>query len=198
MTILGVLPLVLLLARHGDPLPEGAPAPRIEALSHDGRAFGADFEGRITLVDFFATWCPHCRDSLAGHDRLMAAFGDRVRLVIVDVEEDPALVRAFFARRRPPAGAELYFDRSGLTSRLWKVTGFPTLYLVDRAGVIRYATSGYDDGEVPYLAKLITDLENGDRPAGRSRKRGRAGAATTVTFTSEDARARAMGVEIIH
>jgi thiol-disulfide isomerase/thioredoxin len=187
--------LLMLFARHGELLAEGVPAPRIEARGRDGRAFGGDFEGRITLVDFFATWCPHCRDSLAGHDRIMAAFGDRVRLLIIDVDEEPALVHAFFARRRLPPGAELLFDRSKLTSRAWKVTGFPTLYVLDRAGVVRFATSGYDDDDVRRLAKLIPSLEN-EASGGRSRKRAR-GAAVPASASADDARARAMGVEVL-
>jgi thiol-disulfide isomerase/thioredoxin len=184
-----------LLARHGDYLAEGTPAPRIEARGHDGRAFGEDFEGRITIVDFFATWCPHCRQSLAGHDRLMRAFGDRVRLLVIDVEEDPALVRAFFGRRQLPAGAELLLDPAGFTSRAWRVTGFPTLYVVDRAGVLRWATSGYDDSDITHLSKLIPKLEK-ERPGARvARKRGRGGDAAEAA--ADDAHARALGVEVL-
>jgi thiol-disulfide isomerase/thioredoxin len=190
-----VLLLLALFARHGDLLAEGTLAPRIEARGHDGRAFGGDFEGRITIVDFFATWCPHCRESLGGHDRLMKAFGNRVRLLIIDVDEDPAFVRAFFARRQLPPGAELLFDPASFTSRAWRVTGFPTLYVVDRTGVVRWATSGYDDSDITHLSKLIPRLEN-ERPGARTaRKRGRGGA--TAETAADDARARAMGVEVL-
>jgi thiol-disulfide isomerase/thioredoxin len=191
-----VLLLLALLARHGDLLAEGTPAPRIEARGHDGRAFGDDFGGRITIVDFFATWCPHCRESLAGHERLMKAFGDRVRLLIIDVDEEPAFVRAFFARRQLPAGAELLFDRASFTSRAWKVTGFPTLYVVDRGGVVRWATSGYDDSDITHLSKLIPRLESERSGARAAKKRGRGGAASAET-AADDARARAMGVQVL-
>jgi thiol-disulfide isomerase/thioredoxin len=190
---MNALLLLALLARHGDLLAEGVPAPRIEARGHDGRAFGGDFDGRITIVDFFATWCPHCRESLAGHERLMKAFGDRVRLLIIDVDEDPAFVRAFFARRALPPGAELYFDPASFTSRAWKVTGFPTLYVVDRGGLVRWATSGYDDSDITHLSKLIPKLEK-ERGGGRGARR-RGGAAADAA--ADDARARAMGVQVL-
>src|SRR5882672_3220490 len=109
--------MLLLGARGGALLPKGTPAPPIDARGADGRPVGQDFEGTITIVDFFATWCPDCRHALPDYDRLKADFGDRVRLVIVDVDEDPATVRAFFARGRLPAGAELALDRSGATAR---------------------------------------------------------------------------------
>jgi thiol-disulfide isomerase/thioredoxin len=189
--------LALLFARHGDLLPEGTPAPPIEARAQDGRPWGQDFEGRITLVDFFATWCPHCRRSLADHDRVMETFGDRVRLVIVDVDEEPDVVRGFFARRKPPAGAEIVLDRSKATSRAWRVTGFPTLYVLDRSGVVRSAWSGWGDDGFRYLSKLITSLEN-ERP-GRSRSRSRLRAPQNASLSSaDDAHARALGVEVLH
>jgi thiol-disulfide isomerase/thioredoxin len=193
----------MLFARQGELLPEGSRAPAIEARGADGHPWGQDFDGRITLVDFFATWCPQCRRSLADHDRLMAAFGDRVRLVIVDVDEEPAVVRAFFSRRRPPPGAEILLDRSSSTSRAWRVTGFPTMYVIDRAGFIRSAWAGWGDDGFEELSQLITSLENArpaaERPAGRSRKRARGAPRDLATSSmSEDARARAMGVEILH
>lgn len=194
---MAALLLCLLFARHGDLLAEGTPAPAIDARGQDGRAFGGELDGRVTVVDFFATWCPHCRDSLAGHDRLMEAFGDRVRLLIIDVDEEPSLVRAFFARRRLPTGAELVFDRASLTSRAWKVTGFPTMYLLDRGGVVRYATSGYAYSQIVTLSKLIPSLEH-ERPGGRAGKRARGASANTTTSSTEDAHARALGVEVLH
>jgi thiol-disulfide isomerase/thioredoxin len=194
---MNVFVLLLLLARHGDLLPEGARAPAIEARGADGRPWGQDFEGRITLVDFFATWCPHCRRSLADYDRLMAAFGDRVRLVIIDVDEEPAIVRTFFARRGTPPGAEVLLDRSKVTSRAWRVTGFPTTYVIDRSGVVRSAWSGWGDDGFQYLSQLITYLET-ERPGARSRKRVRGGPRNVAASTAaDDARARAMGVEVL-
>jgi thiol-disulfide isomerase/thioredoxin len=201
-----LLLLALLLAHHGELLPEGTPAPPIEARGADGRPWGQDFDGRITLVDFFATWCPHCRDSLADHDRVMETFGDRVRLVIVDVDEEPGVVRAFFARHHPPAGAEIVLDRAKITSRAWRVTGYPTLYVLDRTGVVRASWSGWGDDGYDYLAKLITSLESERSAATRARKRkrgarrGRAASdiASVAPPSAEDERARALGVEVLH
>src|SRR5262245_4579429 len=101
-----LLVLMVLLAGGGALLPEGTAAPSIEALGTDGHPVGQDFAGSITIVHFLATRCPSCREALADCGRLKADFGDRVRLIVVDVGEDPAVVRAFFARGRLPPGAE--------------------------------------------------------------------------------------------
>ena len=68
----------------------------------------ANLTGEITIVEFFATWCPRCRQSLPDHCALAAAR--QVRLIIVDVDEDPALVQAFFAREPPPPDAGVLVD----------------------------------------------------------------------------------------
>ena len=88
-------------------------------------------------------------------------------------------------------------DRSQVTSRAWRVTGFPTLYVLDRNGVVRSASAGYDDSDVGRLSKLITRLEN-ERPGGRPRKRTRGAPANVAASSAADARARAMGVEVLH
>jgi thiol-disulfide isomerase/thioredoxin len=201
------LVLAALLARAPELLPVGSPAPFIEARAADGQVWGQDFAGRITVVDFFATWCPHCRRSLADYDRLLEELGDRVRLVIVDSEEDPAVVRAFFARRRLGPGAEITIDRSGATSRAWRVHGFPTMYVVDRHGVIREAWSGWDEESYRHLSELILSLENeGTRaePRGRRGARRRARAArppvrevVAPRAPTDDERARRLGVEVL-
>lgn len=199
MSLLAAPLLALLLA--GELLPVGTPAPAIEARGADGHAWGQDFEGRITIVDFFATWCPHCRRSIADYERLVAKLndkaGDRVRLVIVDVEEEPALVRAFFARRKLP-GAEIVIDRSGATRRAWRVTGFPSMYVVDRKGVIRDAESGWGDDTYRFLSEMIPFLENEDAPREKgSRRRPRSERSKTRALSPDDERARQLGVEVL-
>jgi thiol-disulfide isomerase/thioredoxin len=197
--------LLMLLLAKGALLPTGLYAPPIEARGSDGRPVGQDFEGTITIVDFFATWCPRCREALPDYQRLKVTFGDRVRLVIVDVEEDPATVRAFFARRSLPQGAELALDRSGATARAWRVTGYPTMYLLDRRGVVRHASSGWGGDSLRHLSEVIPFLENEEArrqaQAGAPRgKRGRRPVADRAksALADPDERARAMGVEILH
>src|SRR5687768_17296216 len=111
--------------------------PASELVGLDGRRYSLEPNGRVTIVDFFATWCPHCRDSLAGHQALIAAYGEKVRIVVVDVEAPVATVRSFFARHPLPEGVVLVRDPRGAVMRSFGPKTFPCLYVIDQNGIVR-------------------------------------------------------------
>jgi len=131
-------------------VPAGQPAPRLEGRTLDGRPWSDSVTGEITVVEFFATWCPKCRHALADEHRLAASR--QFRLIIVDVDEDPLLVQDFFTRHPPPPGAGLLIDQSGSARANWGVTGFPSVFLVDKAGIVRKRFAGWGDGMAKYVA----------------------------------------------
>ena len=194
-------------------VPEGQPAPRLEGRTLDGRPWSDAVTGEITVVEFFATWCPQCRHALADEHRLAAAR--QFRLIIVDVDEDPLLVQAFFSRHPPPPGAGLLIDQSGSARQNWGVTGFPAVFLIDKAGIVRETMSGWGDGSAKYLAQQIDWVQGADaraaaaavkqaaaakqaaakQPTGR-RVRGMAPPPRDRPMTTDD-RARQLGVEVL-
>jgi thiol-disulfide isomerase/thioredoxin len=189
MTAMLALLQVLMLAANMR-IPNGQPAPRLQAMTFEGTSFSGRISGKVTVVDFFATWCPHCRDSLAGYQRLKEARD--VRVIIVDTQEDPALVARFFTDRPPPGGVGVLLDPSGAASHAWGVTSYPTAYLIDQNGIIRGSFSGWGEDSARHLAERIDVLQ---RMA--ARPRGRKKAAITTGAPSHDERARQLGVEVI-
>src|SRR5687768_7056860 len=95
------LVLALVLSSGGLAPGDRAPA-RLEVHALDGAPLSVELAapGRVTIVDFFATWCPRCRESLPAYGKLLRAHGDRLRIIVVDVAEHPATVRRFFQRHR--------------------------------------------------------------------------------------------------
>jgi len=94
----------------------------------------ADLAGKVTLVNFFASWCVPCRSE----HPLLARLKGRVNLVGIDYKNEPADARNWLAGLGDPYDA-IAVDRDGRTAIDFGVYGVPESYLIDRQGRIRYA-----------------------------------------------------------
>lgn len=133
----------------------GEPAPEIEikAWLTGEPATLANLRGRVVLLEFWATWCKPCKEMFPKLKQLDEQHRARGLEVI-------ALTRHYFARRDTASSEteelelmlsiisqhELEF-RAGVaederTQDLYGATGMPTLALIDRAGIVRYAHFG--------------------------------------------------------
>jgi len=116
----------------------GEVAPALDLPDLDGHVHALPRK-RITIVDFGTTWCGPCHEALARLEPLARELD--VQLIVVDVKESPALVREFFADRdKTPALVVL--DKDGAASVRWGRHLYPTTFIVDDAGVIRFINRG--------------------------------------------------------
>ena len=92
----------------------------------------ADLEGRVALVEFWATWCPPCRGTLAWLGQVKKRFGDRVVVLAPAVESDAADVRALAASL--PEGIRWAMASPDLARAFGDVSAVPTLFVFDREG----------------------------------------------------------------
>ena len=116
----------------------------------------ADFEGRVVLLNFWATWCAPCVREMPSLDRLQAALGDR-GLSVVAVSIDRGGVEAIrsFAKRLGLARLGLYHDPKGVLIRAFRVTGLPASFVIDRNGAIVGAYAGPAEWDGPEARALI-------------------------------------------
>ena len=161
-SIIVLLPLIVFLAlavlfyvglHEGDPslLPSaliGKPMPLtdlppIEGLVRDGAPVpgltDATFNGKVTLVNVWASWCIPCHDEVP----FLAALAKdkRIQLVSINYKDAPDDARRFLGRYGNPFAAS-GADRSGRESINWGVYGVPETYLVNRDGIIAYKLVG--------------------------------------------------------
>lgn len=114
---------------------------RIDTSAAPGTAFQLSAErGHPVLVDFWATWCGPCRESLPILDRVYADLKDRgLRAIAIEIDGADAKARAFAAQLRlsMPLGS----DDAEVSSR-YGVTQIPYMVLIDPEGRIKRVFRG--------------------------------------------------------
>ena len=99
-------------------------------------------EGKVTLVDFWASWCAPCEASFPALARLHADYGAKgLVIVAVSVDEKPAAFAAFVKKRQPPFTTVL--DARQTLVKKVHVPAMPTSYLLGRDGRVRFIHAGF-------------------------------------------------------
>jgi len=124
--------------------PVDAPIPALPAFALtdlEGRPVTAeDLEGRAVLVEFWATWCPPCRGTLAWLGELQRRHTGKLVVIAAAIESDEADVR----RIRDELGLELRvaMGTPEMARAFGDVSAVPTLFVFDREGKTRGAFYG--------------------------------------------------------
>lgn len=115
-------------------------------------------QGRVRVVDFWATWCEPCREQMPALDRLAAALGgEGLAVYAISMDEDRAQVEAWLEAH--PVGFQVLWDRGGArhAERL-DVQRLPTTLVLDRAGVVRFVHQGYLPRHAAQLEREVQAL----------------------------------------
>lgn len=133
-------------------------APPIDLLRPDGEPFRLrELRAKVVLVNFWATWCEPCTAEMPSLQQLRDRLGpDRFQVLGVNHKEGPARINAFV--ERSGVRFPIVRDTDGAVAKAWSARVFPSSYVVDRNGHIRYALNGEADWTSPALVSTIRPL----------------------------------------
>jgi thiol-disulfide isomerase/thioredoxin len=136
--------------------------PQFSTQSLDGRRFNdVSLRGHVVLLEFWATWCPHCRDDQAAVNDIAHRFSSEGLVVLaVDVGEPEKTVRKFLLAH--PSSCPVALDENkSLTARFGK-HGYPYYVAIDRDGYIAGTQEGAagEDALVSMLSLAGLDLHS--------------------------------------
>lgn len=141
---------------------EGSMAPdfTVEMVSGEKITL-SDLRGKVVLLNFWATWCPPCREELK---HVQAEIIDRFKgeeFVFIPVSrgEDKSTVEEF--RKSTGYGFPMGLDPEQNIYRLYASNYIPRNFLIDGEGKIVLASVGYDTDEFAELIKTIEKTING-------------------------------------
>jgi len=101
----------------------------------------ADYRGKVVLVNFWASWCPPCLAELPGIQRLADRLaGEAFEVLLVNVAESPFRVSKFM--KLVGTRLRVLLDDKGETFRAWGGNVYPTSFVLDGGGQVRYVAYG--------------------------------------------------------
>ena len=137
----------------------GEPAPTFLAKTLAGTEVREDtLQGHATVVDFFATWCLPCRESLLETLAVRTRLGAHFEMMIVAVEGDTPALRDFLAGHPLPTGTTVVLDSGGLLARTFGEDRLPTTFFLDERSIIRHINRGHGSGYRARATRWLSEM----------------------------------------
>ncbi|QXE90631.1 TlpA family protein disulfide reductase [Geomonas subterranea] len=144
------------------PAVEGNAAPDFTLKDLSGKPVQlSTLKGKLVLVNFWATWCPPCREEIPSMVKLNQVMqGKNFQMLAISIDEGgKGAVEEFFKRGGVTLPALL--DTDGQVARRYGTTGVPETFVVDPKGVIRKKVVGGLDWSNPEVIQALQEIMGG-------------------------------------
>jgi len=116
-----------------------------------------DFTGKLVMLNFWATWCPPCREEMPSMQTLYDKYKDKgFSIFAISVKEDLNTVNSFL--KKTPYTFPIALDPDGAISDQFVGRGIPTTYFMDKKGRIVAGVVGGTKWDTPEVFKAIETL----------------------------------------
>lgn len=112
--------------------------------AHENEFTIAQFEDQVRIVNFWATWCPPCRDEIPDFQAFHEKYGDQgVKIIGIALDEQGTDIVQPFVEEMNMTYLSLIDTKQIAASKFGGIYGIPTTFIIDRDGMVRKKHVGY-------------------------------------------------------
>ena len=163
--VLGAVALVR-FGPHIEGVEVGKRAPDYHTIrlgSTDSVSLRGEAQGKVTLVNIWATWCIPCRTEMPALQQLFKDLGPKgLRIIAVSIDDGASQKDVQSFVNDLGLTFEVLHDKSGDIQRVYQTTGVPESFLLDKNGVIVKKVIGEHPWSSPSNQRIVAELLGGD------------------------------------
>ncbi len=146
---------IKLNAFAGNPKPQA-----IDLKDAHGKHFKlTDYRGKVTVVNFWATWCGPCVEEIPSLNRLREQMkGQPFELISVNYADTPKKILDFM--QKVSVEFPVMVDPNGKTAQQWNVIGFPSTFVIGKDGTIKYGVNAAIHWDTPEVVNALKALDH--------------------------------------
>ncbi len=130
-----------------------------------------DYRGKPIIINFWATWCPPCRDELPSMNRAWKKIKDEgIQMLAIDIGEDEEAISSF--TKNFPIDFTILLDESSEEISNWSIRGLPTTFVLDPQGHVIYRAVGGREWDNKKILDMVRALKTKTMPV-NSRQKGK-------------------------
>lgn len=141
-----------------------APSLSIQSLNGKGAVSLSSLTGKVTIVEFFATWCEPCKQSLSQLEELRTRSGGSIEVIGISVDDTSSGVEDF--AKAQGVTFPIAWDENHSLMWRWSVEKMPATFIVDGKGRIRFAHEpDKNKDQADLIAREVAQLGDEGSPA---------------------------------
>lgn len=124
---------------------------------HGNTVIKKDFKGKVTIINFWATWCAPCLEEIPSLNRLKGKMQDvPFELISINYAEDKRFVLEFM--KKVHVEFPVLLDQNGEFATQWNVISYPSTFVIDANGKIRYGVNAAIEWDKPEIVEKLKSL----------------------------------------
>lgn len=139
---------------------EGDECPAISGITFKGEEIDlSNYEGKVILVDFWASWCGPCRIAMPFMAEMYEKYKDNSFVVIaINLDKKKKNAEHYLKKLDSKINFPIIWDKEAKYPEIFQIEAMPTSFLIDREGKIHYIHSGFTGADKEEYEEKIKSL----------------------------------------